>query len=325
MDQANLALRQGTREGQSQAVGLYQAVVADDPDYADGWATLGLCYAFIAHYRDTPTAQQLQQRARDAAQRALAIDRDNVLARSAIASARPIMGNWQIIETELAAALAEHGRNEQLLFAMSHLLGSVGRTREAMACEDRLAAVAPPTPVYIYRRSWLLWSAGRLEEADALLADAARLYPTHFAIWFSRFYIAMFTGRAAAALALASDRDTLPTNISEAEIGAVRRVAQAMASQDKALIDAVMVEQVDRARLAAGAAENAFQFAAALRRPDTSFADHGRLLFRRRVRSRRDPLHPRTGYLHPAQRPADRAAVQPRLRRGAPRRPLCPR
>lgn len=272
MDQANLALRQGTREGQTQAVGLYQRVVADDPAYADGWATLGLCYAFIARSREAATARIYHQRARDAGRRSLAIDRQNALAQSAIASARPILGNWRIIENELRAALAEHERNEQLLFAMSHLLGSVGRTREAVACADRLDAVAPPTPQYIFKRSWLLWSAGRLEEADALLADAARLYPTHFAIWFSRFYIPMYTGRPDAALALASDRGSLPTNIPAEEIGAVVRVAQAMQSREPTVIDAVLAEQVGRARRAAGAAENAFHFAAALGRPDISFA-----------------------------------------------------
>ena len=319
MDQANLALRQGTREGQSQAVGLYQRVVADDPAYADGWATLGHCYAFIAHYRNSETARIFQQRARDAARRALSIDRDNVLARAAIASARPIMGNWRLIEAELAPALAQHGRNEQLLFAMSHLLGSVGRTREALALEERLAEVAPPTPVYIYRRSWLLWSAGRLEEADALLAEAARLYPTHFAIWFSRFYIAMFTGRADAALALASDRDSLPTNIAEEEIarGDPRGARHGVAQSGH---DRRGPRRAGRPRAHGGRGSGECD---PVRRrawpPGHELPHHGRLLLRRGLRSRRSPLHPRTGYLHPAQRPADGSAVQPRLRRPAPR------
>jgi tetratricopeptide (TPR) repeat protein len=113
MEQAELALRQGTREGQTQAIGLYQKVVADDPDYADGWASLGIAYAFIAHYRSSATARVLQQRAREAARRAQAIDRGNVLATVALATARPTMGNWRQIEAALLDALAQQKHNRQ--------------------------------------------------------------------------------------------------------------------------------------------------------------------------------------------------------------------
>jgi DNA-binding winged helix-turn-helix (wHTH) protein/Flp pilus assembly protein TadD len=271
MDQAELALRQGTREGQTQAIGLYQKVVADDPDYADGWASFGIAYAFIAHYRSSTSARLLQQRAREAARRAQSLDPDNVLAAVALATARPTMGNWQRIEAALLDALAQHGRNQQLLFALAAVQSSVGRLRDALVHEDLLAEIAPPTPAFMFSRGWMLWSGGRLEEADAVLAEAGRLYPTHFAVWFSRFYILMYTGRAEAALALAADRESLPSGIAVEEIAAVVRVAQAMLSKSVIVVDAVIAEQEARARQAAGAAENAIQFAAALGRRDDSF------------------------------------------------------
>jgi DNA-binding winged helix-turn-helix (wHTH) protein/tetratricopeptide (TPR) repeat protein len=271
MEQAELALRQGTREGQTQAIGLYQKVVADDPDYADGWASLGIAYAFIAHYRSSATARLLQQRAREAARRARSIDADNVLARVALATARPTMGNWRRIEAALLDALAQQGRNQQLLFALGSVQSSVGRFRDALVHADLLAKIAPPTPSFMFTRSYMLWSGGRLEEADAVLAEAGRLYPTHFAVWFGRFYVLMYTGRADAAIALAADRDSLPSGIAEEEIGAVVRVARAMLSRSPTDINAVIAEQDQRARQAAGAAENAAQFAAALGRRDDSF------------------------------------------------------
>jgi tetratricopeptide (TPR) repeat protein len=271
MDQANLALRQGTREGQTQAIGLYRQVVADAPAYADGWGALGLSYAFIAHYRTMAEGSFLHQQASAAGKRAESLDPGNVLGKVALATARPTMGNWGTIETPLFGAVQQYARNEQLLFTLQGLLGSTGRMRDALVFADRLAVIAPPTPVYIYMRSWNLWSAGRLEEADALLANASRLYPTHFAIWFSRFYILMFTGRAEAAVALAADTDSLPSGIPEEEIAAVVRVAKAMVSRDPAAIDGAMKQQVERAHLAAGSAENAFQFAAAFGRFDECF------------------------------------------------------
>jgi tetratricopeptide (TPR) repeat protein len=157
------------------------------------------------------------------------------------------------------------------LFALSAVQFSVGRVRDALVHADLLAKIAPPTPSFLFTHCWMLWSGGRLEEADAVLAEAGRLYPTHFAVWFSRFYILMYTGRAEAALALASDRDSLPSGIPEDEIDAVVRVARAMLSRSAADVEAVIAEQNGRARQAAGAAENAAQFAAALGRRDDSF------------------------------------------------------
>lgn len=271
MNQAELALRQGTREGQTQAIGLYQKVVADKPDFANGWASLGIAYAFIAHYRSSAAARLLQQRAREAGRRAQALDDENALAAVALATARPTMGNWQPIEAALLDALAQHGRNQQLLFALGAVQSSVGRVRDALVHVDLLAKIAPPTPAFMFTRSWMLWSGGRLEEADAVLAEAGQLYPTHFAVWFSRFYILMYTGRADAAIALAADRDSLPSGIAEEEIAAVVRVARAILSKSPGEVDAVVAEQVKRAGQAAGVAENAAQFAAALGRRDDSF------------------------------------------------------
>jgi DNA-binding winged helix-turn-helix (wHTH) protein/tetratricopeptide (TPR) repeat protein len=271
MQQALLALRQGSREGQNQAIGLYRQVVADSPDYADGWGALGIAYAFIAQYRPKAEAAVLQQHARAAGERAHSIDPDNALAAVALATARPTLGNWSPIEAALRSALKEHPRNEHLLFSLANLLAAVGRNNASLALHQRLAAAAPPTPIFLFRHIISLWSAGRIEETDALIAEASRLYPTHYAIWFSRFYILMYSGRAAAAVALAADQEARPSGVPEKEVESGIRVARAMVTRAPAEIDAVISEQLGRASRAAGAAENAAQFAAALGRIDDSF------------------------------------------------------
>ena len=63
MAQAAVALKQATREGQNQAIGLYRRVVALRPDYADGWGALGVAYAITSHYRATDEFRTLSGRA----------------------------------------------------------------------------------------------------------------------------------------------------------------------------------------------------------------------------------------------------------------------
>ncbi|MEI9928561.1 MAG: hypothetical protein WDN44_13770 [Sphingomonas sp.] len=70
-------------------------------------------------------------------------------------------------------------------------------------------------------------------------------------------------------------------------------MARAMQSRDPAAIDAVMAELRGRARQAAGYAENAMQFAAALGRNRRCVRDRPCLLPRSRVQRAGDPLPPR--------------------------------
>ena len=76
-----------------------------------------------------------------------------------------------------------------------------------------MAQLVPTTPNIYYFRIRLLWATNRLEEADRLLDEASSVYPTHFAIWFTRFYLLTYSGRAGDAITLAQDRDRLPTGI----------------------------------------------------------------------------------------------------------------
>jgi tetratricopeptide (TPR) repeat protein len=128
------------------------------------------------------------------------------------------------------------------------------------------------TPGLYFYRLMALWTANRLEEADQLIADAAATFPTHFAIWFARFYILLYSGRAAEAIALGEHREGRPTGIPSEEFESILRVARAMETRVPAEVRAVVQEQLARARQAAGYAENAIQFASALGRVDDAFA-----------------------------------------------------
>jgi DNA-binding winged helix-turn-helix (wHTH) protein/tetratricopeptide (TPR) repeat protein len=270
MRQAQLSLRQSTREGQNQAIALYRQVVALDPRYADGWGALGIAYGISSHYRASVESASLSALAEAAGNRAVSLQRDNALGQVALATSLPTLGNWHKVEQPLRQSIVEHPHNEALLLALATMLSAVGRNVGTLPLYDRIAEIAQPSPATYFAHIQALWRARRMEETDALIARASALYPTHFAIWFSKFYIAMFSGRIDAAVALGRDQSGRPTGIPRSEFDDLLAMAEALRSGETRVIDAVIETQRNRARRAAGQAENAIQFAAALGRIDVA-------------------------------------------------------
>lgn len=272
MMQAELALAQDTREGQNQAIGLYQQVTATEPRYADGWGALAVAYACSAPHRAANETTVLRARAHAAATRARTLDPDNAFAHVAEVVAQPRIGSWLARERVTRMALQVHPENPWFAIALAYVLGSVGRCDEAAAAMETIARVRAVDPNFVFTRTFQLWAAQRQEEADVLMAQGARLFPTHFAVWFSRFYVLLYTGRPSAALAMAADRGTWPTGIPESEIARIARVATAAQTRDPAAIDAVVADSLAQARLGSGLAENAMSFVSLFGRVDEAFA-----------------------------------------------------
>jgi tetratricopeptide (TPR) repeat protein len=214
----------------------------------------------------------MRARARGAAARAMALEHANALAEVALAIDRPTMGNWLTIERGLRDALKWYPDEPQLLFTLATLLTMVGRFADALLLADRLATLLPPSPNIFFLRIRALWALERMEEADRLMDEAASIYPTQFALWFLRFYIALFSGRARAAIDLGEDRRQRPTGIAAEEFESILRVARAIQSGEPAAKDAALAEQMKRSRLGSGHAENCIQFACALGGIDSAFA-----------------------------------------------------
>ncbi|WP_201299164.1 winged helix-turn-helix domain-containing protein, partial [Novosphingobium sp. 9U] len=271
MTQAELALAQDNREGQNQAIGLYQQVTTNEPDYPDGWGALAFAYAFSAAYRPASETVAFRQRARAVAARALKLDPTNAFGRVANAISEPIIGRWFEAEQVLREALQTHPDNQWLLTALARLLGGVGRSRDSAEATDILARLQPPNPNLMFTRILQLCAAERQDEADQVMAQGARLFPTHFAVWFARFYALLYSGRPTAALAMVADRSTWPTGIPEAEIAYVSRVAAAAQTRDPAAISAVLTESLARAHQGTGHAENAMCFACLFGAVDQAF------------------------------------------------------
>lgn len=271
MEQGMRAVMQDTREGQSQAVGLYRRVTEIAPDHADGWGMLGAAYAQGACYRPKEEGQALTERSRAATQRALELEPGNAYGLLAMACARPCRGYWLECERELRQALAAKPDDDIVTTTLGIFLGSVGRFSEAVT-QFRKVRTSPRAPAQYFNYIQSLWGAGRIEELDRTIAEAASIYPTQFSIWFSRFYIALYSGEPSAAIALGEDVETRPMGIPANEFEDIMAVARAMRSRAPADVDAVMATQMRRAREGSGKAENALQFACALGRIEEAFA-----------------------------------------------------
>jgi DNA-binding winged helix-turn-helix (wHTH) protein len=272
MIQAQMAMTQGTVEGGNQAIGLLRRVVSLRPDYADGWGLLALSYSAAAVGRPQRYEADLRARAAEARRRALALDPDNAYANAAEGLRQPVLGNWGAAEKGLRATLAQHPRNDMLVSSLAGLLADVGRCSEAANLIDGIWKRIPPNPGLAYRHVQTLWAAGRPDEADKAMDDAVALFPTHFAVWFTRFYLLMYTGRAREAIALGEDLETRPTGIPEWNFTQVLVVAQAMLSRTPHDIEAAVAITFEGARRGAGFAENGLQFMSALGRVDEAFA-----------------------------------------------------
>jgi DNA-binding winged helix-turn-helix (wHTH) protein/tetratricopeptide (TPR) repeat protein len=271
LQQARLAGRQGTAEGGMQAMGLLRRVTELAPEYANGWGLLSITYASAAGAAAPAAEAAMRTRAAQAADRALALDPTNPYARVARSAIQPDRGRWRQDEQLARAITAEFPGVDIGWSLLAGVLSAVGRCRESAEAYDRLVALGPPDPATAHRRVASLWAAERLDEADRAATEAAALYPTHFAVWFTRFYLLLYTGRPADALAMSRNVDLRPIGYGQATFTAIEEVAQAMISRSPADADRAMATQLAAARRGTGYAENAVQFASALGRLDAAF------------------------------------------------------
>lgn len=264
MQQARFASGQASPEGSTQALGILRQVVATAPHYADGWGALALSYSVGSRAAPPSVRPGLRQRALAALARCEALDPGNALGTLARVNLLPLIGHWTLCERLLREGLDRHPGDVGLSEALGTVLASVGRVDEAIGPFGTAYRDAMPMPRLFYRYGRTLWAAGRLEECEAVLTRAGTLYPTHFAVWFTRFYIYLYTGRAGEALAMADRIPDRPTGIPADNFNAIRLVAQALVSSDPADVQRALDANIATAHRGAGFAENVIQFACVL-------------------------------------------------------------
>ena len=132
--------RSALRERQNNAVALLEQSTKSDPTFAPAWASLAIAYQ---------TDPRMTNQAIDAAERALAIDPDNVDALTALASIYRQTREWARSESHFQRALAIDPASAELLEDYAEFLNLVGRSKKAlevttmaMEIDGRLAPLA---------------------------------------------------------------------------------------------------------------------------------------------------------------------------------------
>ncbi|MBX3738801.1 MAG: TIR domain-containing protein [Candidatus Didemnitutus sp.] len=175
--QARHAAAVQTNEGARQAIAFYQQAVARAPKSADAWAEMALNYVQLARFGGLATPEGMRE-ARLAAQRALAVDPENLSGILALAWVqRTNDRDWRGAIASFRRALAVAPENVAAMSDAAICFLNVGLAAEAESLAARAAERDPLNP----RAQWslgaiFLWS-GRAEQAVESYRKAVALAP----------------------------------------------------------------------------------------------------------------------------------------------------
>jgi DNA-binding winged helix-turn-helix (wHTH) protein len=271
IDQARIISQQSTAEGTNQAIGLLRRAVEIAPDSSEAWGMLAHQYAVASQHWSPQMEQQMRVRADGAVRRARELEPDSALAAAAEAMLLPRKGAELTAERILRKGLVVRRGSSVLLNQLAWVMLNVGRCGEAADLSTLVMNEGRPSPNQMYAHVVMLWAAGRLEEAERAMDAAYELFASHYAIWFTRLYLLMYSGRLAEARQQNANAEGRPTGVSPNNFTMLDLVARAMQSRRSAEIDKAIRVNDALARSGTGYCENAIQFASALGRIDDAF------------------------------------------------------
>ncbi len=255
----------------AQAISFLREAVDLSPGFADAWAALALAYSYA--FATSPLEQHagIAERAKDAANRALAINADNADAMAALILLAPPYQRWQEAETSYREALARRPRLAPVDCVLGELLAATGRIAEAVPHAEKALAQTPLVARRHYDLALMYWYSGRLHDADRTILEATKLWPRDISLWFGRLYQQMYGGNLPGALAMLTDRVNRPPGVPESDFALVELVARAMESRQPADRTKALDANMAAARNGLGYARNTAIFATVLGDLDAAF------------------------------------------------------
>ena len=225
----------GLREDHARGIEFLQQALALQPDFALAWAGLSRAHVSAVSNGWSPAAEGYG-RAREAANRALALVPDLAEGHVAIGSVRASGDlDWKGADASVRRALELAPGSAAVLHAAGWLATALGRVDEAVTLHRRAAALDPLNAGghRMLARSCL--AAGLLEEAEASVAKAIDLDPHGVFVSETLGYLRLMQGRYEEAFA-AFEKERLDwmrkTGVALA-LHALRRSAEADAALEK--------------------------------------------------------------------------------------------
>lgn len=153
------------------ARGILERALALDPESADAWGLLALCWQAIARTSPAGTLGDAETGARGAARHALALERVQGDALAALALLPPLFGDWHAAEARLTQTLDVAPENVAARAGMGELTASVGRMADSLEISGALLRAYPAHRGAAARRIQALWATNGV--TDALAAAEA--------------------------------------------------------------------------------------------------------------------------------------------------------
>ena len=213
VDEGRLLLTRELPSEETQGVSVFRRATAIDPGNAEAWGLLALALRNGVENGTPDNVSKAATAAQSAAANALAINPDQGDALTALATLQPEFGDWLNQERRLRNILKRAPNTIPAMHSLVLLLQSVGRCRASSRLNDQILALDPVDPVAMYRASYKHWILGNELAADEAIERAMAIWPKHPAVWSARLLIYAYTGRAAQALKLVSDRQSRPPNL----------------------------------------------------------------------------------------------------------------
>jgi TolB-like protein/DNA-binding SARP family transcriptional activator len=167
----------GTERGMD-GIHLLEQVVARNPEFAPAWASLASAYDILPIY-STATftgsadglSKQYAEKAQAAAERAIRLDPN--LAEGHLSMAFIEVRRRDMVQAfdNITKALSLDPTNPDVLAAYRNMLLVVGRVDEALAVQQRVAALEPFVPRFHINLGTNFWLAGRDKEAIEILGN----------------------------------------------------------------------------------------------------------------------------------------------------------
>ena len=190
-----------TSEGFAQSNALLERALAIAPDYAAAWGSLAENYANQAGIALLPFDEGFGL-AREAANRALAIDPANVEAHAQLGwIALTYDADPASAASHLERALALEPTDSRVLSYAAALVRSLGRSHEDVALQEYLSARDPVNPSHYYNLANAYTSVGRLDEAISANHTALSLSPSTIGAHYSIGAALLLEGKPEEALA----------------------------------------------------------------------------------------------------------------------------
>ncbi len=282
MKRGDDAIRGDSTYDNPKMVALYQQAVRLEPGNAKAWGLLAYFRATAVEGAPAAESGRIIQETESATRRALAINRKEPNALTAMFLLQGPMLDLATRDKQLRNILTIDGSNILAMDELMPLLQAAGLTHESWAWNERILKLAPLSLPHLVVRSMKLWILGDVNGSDKVINNVRGLWPLDGFGFLIRLMLFALTDRPRAALAMI---DNAPPNIrAQLDFGLWRSAAGALETRSPKAIEAARDACLNVARQMPWMANMAVMILCALDQTDAAFEiTDGYLLWRGKI------------------------------------------